>query len=72
LIKLIELIGFLLKIGKRIKVKGQRLKVQGSPVKFAALHIFDIFNGASKVQAKVQGSRFKVQGSKLKILGTRY
>jgi hypothetical protein len=37
---------------------GKRIKVQGSPVKFAALHIFDIFNGASKVQ----GSRFWVQG----------
>ena len=36
-----------------MKVEGQRLKVKGSrfPVKFAALHIFDIFNGVSKVQA---------------------
>jgi hypothetical protein len=27
-------------------------KVQGSPVKFASLHIFDIFNWASKVSKK--------------------
>jgi hypothetical protein len=34
----------------------QRFK--GSPVKFASLHIFDIFNGASRVQ-KFNGSRLR-------------
>ena len=27
-----------------------KLKAEGSPVKFASLHIFDIFNGAGKAQ----------------------
>jgi hypothetical protein len=33
---------------QRLNGKGSR--VPGSPVNFASLHIFDIFNGASSVQ----------------------
>jgi general secretion pathway protein J len=36
---------------KGSEVQGSGFKVQGSPVKFASLHIFDIFNGASRVPA---------------------